>query len=285
MRGPFHSSIPEFFDHGYKDYTTTEGVHPELALVKFLPLGCQSNVIILDVATAWPPTLQMGVLCLDFFSIEGCIYFYQILQDALDGVFSLDTILISTHRSPLFHHFLHFLGHVTQQCGSRFILEQKQITQIDGTVMQYEVSSCQSSSDSSFLLVLTCKFNLLMTADIKWSNLLGREISKRARNQSYRAYFSTLGGAYATLLDTTKAIRYANALLKVSIEDDDKILNIRSRIFLVLAEMQQGAPLENIRARLNSLQKEALEMKIEEVIGLVRFGFHKLEERKKAIDF
>jgi len=119
--------------------------------------------------------------------------------------------------------------------------------------------------------------------DIKWSNLLNHLIAKRAKYETYVAFFSTLGGAYATLKEAPKALRFATSLLRMSIEENDTVLIIRSKVYVALAQLNLGAPIPFIQKVLIELEPQAKETRREEMVGLVQFALMKVEEKKSSL--
>jgi len=89
------------------------------------------------------------------------------------------------------------------------------------------------------VILTTCPLGPIRPV-ILGSKLTISMINRKARFVSASAYLSTLGGAYATLQEASKAYLLAQRLFRLSVSYSEGVIEVKSRVFMAMAEIRFG---------------------------------------------
>lgn len=169
------------------------------------------------------------------------------------------------HGKELYPACVDFLQHTRQNVTANLF-------QLDDNLCIRSVPP-SSQSVTRFWVLLTSQ-GYALSAIIAWSKVVNAYINEYVAFESQLAYFTTLGGAYATLKVSDNALAYAHKIHKLAKRVREDYWEMKSKIFITLSQIQ-----------LRTITEQQLESFIGEIDRLKSNFPSKLEEFEGYISF
>jgi len=186
--------------------------------------------VIRDLFAATSDLREFGVLRLHFYNPRTVTYVWRYLVDCTAGERSTNYIRFDagveefSQKRKVMEIFLclyRSYGQILSKRGRRFLVHKK-------------------GAPNSLVVILTTNPLGPINPAILGSKLTISIVNRKARFVSASAYLSTLGGAYATLQEASKAYLLAQHLFKLSVSYSEGVIEVKSRVFMSMAEIRFG---------------------------------------------